>query len=112
MGIAGRLWRVETRVIPPSGRLFRFQKSTLFLKDPRADGSERGGPGLPVAGDRTDAGEPARPNYRGMRGSSKNIPASRGHPVSPVDEPQIQPAHPSRPKPRDMNRGALFVRAM
>src|ERR1035437_3068220 len=46
-----------------------------------------------------------------MRGSAKNIPTSRGYPVSPpVDEAQIQPAHPSRPKPRDVNRGASVNR--
>ena len=29
------------------GRRPRLEKPTLFLKDPRVDGSERGGPGLP-----------------------------------------------------------------
>jgi hypothetical protein len=75
------------------------------------DGSKRGGPGLPSAGDRTTPREPSRLNRRGMRGSAKNIPTSRGYPVSPpVDEAQIQPAHPSRPKPRDVNRGASVNR--
>jgi len=49
-----------------SGRRFRFEKSTFSLEDPRVDGSKRGGPGLPVAGDWTAAGESARVNRSGM----------------------------------------------
>src|SRR5450830_719544 len=74
MGITGRPGRLETRVTPSvsfsirpvdgilAGRRFRFAKSTLFLKDPRADVSERGSPGLPGPGNRAAAGEPPRAN--------------------------------------------------
>src|ERR1035437_8009548 len=66
MGIAGGLRRVETRITPPSGRPFRFEKSTLFPRPPRVDGSERGGPRLPGPGSRTAPGEPPRPNRLGL----------------------------------------------
>jgi hypothetical protein len=50
-----------------SGLRFRFEKSTLFPKDLRVDGSERGGPRLPGSRGPKTAGEPSRPNRRQMR---------------------------------------------
>jgi hypothetical protein len=61
------LGRAETRVTPPSGRRFTFEESTLFLKDPRADGSARGGPRLPCPGDCTATGKPPRANRRRIK---------------------------------------------
>src|SRR5664279_1512981 len=59
--------------IPPERR-FRFEKPALVLKDPRVNGSERGGPGLPRAGDRETAGKQARPSHRRVRGLPRTSP--------------------------------------
>jgi hypothetical protein len=75
MGIAGGLWRVETRVKPsvsfsiparrravwPDGNLGSSNRP-FSMKAPRADVSEPGGPGLPGPGGLETAGEPARAN--------------------------------------------------
>lgn len=46
MGIAGG-WGVQTPSHAPSVGRFRFAEPALFRKDPRVDGSERGGSGPP-----------------------------------------------------------------
>jgi len=69
-GNCGALWHMETRVTPsvsfsiparrrafwPDGDLGSSNRP-LFLKDPRADVSERGGAGLPGFGGRETASE-------------------------------------------------------
>jgi hypothetical protein len=70
----------------------RFEKPTLFLKDPRVDGSERGGPGLPGARSRKATVEPARTNCRGVRGLSRAGRANDEDTAglcAPADEPQF-----------------------
>src|ERR1017187_6531770 len=57
-----------------SGRRLRFEKPTLFLSDPRADVSERGGPGLPGTGGPEETGEPVRAKARRIRALSPSSP--------------------------------------
>ena len=101
MGITGRPWRLETRVTPSvsfsirpvdgilAGRRFRLEKSALFLSDPRVDGSERGGSGLPGVGDRTAAESlcllVAHFEYR------RNLPKCRHAPI--IDVVDVASAH-------------------
>src|SRR5664280_1883365 len=71
----------ETEGITPSiflsVRQSRFEKPALFPKDPRVDGSKRGGPGLPDPGGRAAPGEPARANRLQMRKLPRPNPSCR-----------------------------------
>ena len=61
------------------------------------DGSERGGPGLPGTGDRTAAGEPARPKRRRMRKLSRPNPILRAAAADAGSKSSMKGRHEDQP---------------